>query len=270
MNATTRLFILGVLTSSLTLAVLAQQPGSVQQQVDSYFRQARTGDAGAAERAVSLLESAAAASPDDAALWNLLGRAYLMRLSIQARTGADPSVMAETVQRATRALDRTLELGPKNASALVAHGMGLTILAGIQNDNAMMARGVEEMNRAVALEPRSVHVRLNRAFTMVNLPALVRHVPSIVEDLELGVQLAGTYNPRARQTLHLLLGDVYAEGGQMDAARRQYEAAATASTPTEQTQTRLTSLQQQRPVPAAAIGSLRSGLATNCTMCHAK
>jgi tetratricopeptide (TPR) repeat protein len=277
MSARTRLSIIGVMAACLGLDVWAQQQagtaqqqaGTVQQQADAYFRQARTGDAGAAEKVVILLESAAASSPDDASVWNLLGRAYLMRLSLQARAGADPAMMAETVQRATRALDRTLELSPKNASALVGHGMGLTILAGIQRDDVMMARGVDEMNRAVALDPRAVHVRLNRAFTMVNLPPQVRHVPSIIEDLQLGVQRAGTYNPRARQTLHLLLGDVYAEGGHLDEARREYEAAASATTPSEQTQARLTSL-LQGSVPPAAIASLRSGLATNCTMCHAK
>jgi hypothetical protein len=62
---------------------------------------------------------------------------------------------------------------------------------------------------------------------------------------------------------------VYAEGGHLDEARREYEAAASATTPSEQTQARLTSL-RQGSVPPAAIASLRSGLATNCTMCHAK
>ena len=75
MKARTTIWIM-ILTASLSTGLLAQTETSrtVQQQAMSYFLKARVGDNDAAGRAVALLEKATGASPDDSALWSLLGR----------------------------------------------------------------------------------------------------------------------------------------------------------------------------------------------------
>lgn len=248
----------------------ANKPGTVQQQAWTYFLQARQGDAPAAEKAVKLLEEGVAANPDDASLWTLLGRGYFMKLSTLGRTGGGLDELVATIQRATDAYSRALERDSNDTNALSGHGMALTILGGFQRKQDAMAKGIQEMNRAVEMNPKANPPRLARGFTMVNFPAPIRSTPAVIEDLSMLIQNAGGHNQRAVDSLHIMLGDVYSETGKTDQARVEYEAAAsTSSSSREQAQSRLAAL-QQGSVPAADIASLRSALGTSCTMCHAQ
>src|SRR5262249_43925563 len=143
----------------------------------NYFLRARVGDNEAAGKAVALLEKATGVSTDDASLWSLLGRAYFMRLSMQARTAATvvPEQMAATLQAATGAFERALKLNPDDSPALSGHGMALVILSSITRDLAIWKKGSDELNRVVEMDPKSSPPRLARGFTMVNMPIEIRN-----------------------------------------------------------------------------------------------
>jgi tetratricopeptide (TPR) repeat protein len=251
------------------IGVCSGQDKPMQQQAWNYLLQARQGDAVAAENAVTMLEQATTATPGDASLWNLLGRAYFMKISTLGRTGNPAAELVPIAERARDAFGRALERSPNDTNALSGHGMAQTILAGFQRSQEAFTKGIQEMNRAVELDPKANPPRLARAFTMVNFPMPMRSTPSVIEDLSALIQRA-TYNQRAVDSLHILLGDVYAETGKSEQAKSEYEAAARpASAVREEAQSRLAAL-QQGPVPAAEIARFRAGLGSRCTMCHAQ
>lgn len=65
-------------------------------------------------------------------------------------------------------------------------------------------------------------------------------------------------------------GDLYFELGDVDLAKRQYEAAAKSASPAAtEVQSRLTAL-GQGGVAATDIKTLRSAAGANCVMCHGK
>jgi uncharacterized membrane protein len=67
-----------------------------------------------------------------------------------------------------------------------------------------------------------------------------------------------------------MLGDIYFESGQLDQAKHHYDAVAgDSSSAKEQAQGRLTAM-QDGSIPAAEIARFRSGVGSNCTMCHAQ
>jgi tetratricopeptide (TPR) repeat protein len=272
MKARTTIWIM-ILTASLSIGLMAQTETSrtVQQQAMNYFLRARVGDNEAAGKAVALLEKATGVSTDDASLWSLLGRAYFMRLSMQARTAAVvPEQMAATLQAATGAFERALKLNPDDSPALSGHGMALVILSSITRDLAIWKKGSDELNRAVEMDPKSSPPRLARGFTMVNMPIEIRNAnlnANVIEDLSHLIRAASGSNPRAVDSLHIMLGDVYFETGQTEQAKREYEAASGASSlRKDEAQSRLAAL-EKGTVPAAEIARVRGGL-TTCTMCH--
>jgi tetratricopeptide (TPR) repeat protein len=274
MKARTTIWIM-ILTASLSIGLLAQTETSrsVQQQAMSYFFRLRAGDTEAAEKAVALLEKANGVSPDDAALWSLLGRAYFLRLSTQARTAVVPEQLGATLQTATGAFERALKLNPNDSEALSGHGMALVILSSLTRDLVTWKKGSDELNRAVEMDPKSSSPRLARGFTMVNMPIEIRNNanlnPNVIEDLSHLLQAASGTNPRAVDTLHIMLGDVYFETGQTEQAKREYQAASGASSlRRDEAQSRLAAL-EKGTVPAAEIASIRGGL-NSCTMCHGK
>jgi Flp pilus assembly protein TadD len=131
MKFQTTVLIAIVIASCFTLTAWTQQ-SSVQQQAWTYILQARQGDATAAENAVSLLEPAAAAAPNDAALWNLLGRSYFFRLSTQSRNATSLDQAIPALKSATEAFDHVLKINPDDPTALSGHGMALTLLGAFQ------------------------------------------------------------------------------------------------------------------------------------------
>jgi tetratricopeptide (TPR) repeat protein len=268
MKARTTVWIL-ILITTLSIGLMAQTETArtIQQQAMNYFLRARAGDNEAGDKAVALLEKATGTSPDDASLWSLLGRAYFFRLSTQARTSVQPEQVGATLQAATGAFERALKLNPDDSAALSGHGMALTILSSFTQQQSMWKKGSDELNRAVEIDPKSNPPRLARGFTMVNMPISIRNNATVIEDLSHLIQAAKGNNPRAVDTLHIMLGDVYFETGKAERARHEYEAASSASSlRKDEAQSRLAAL-EKGAVPAAEIARVRVGLNT-CTMCH--
>jgi tetratricopeptide (TPR) repeat protein len=259
-----------ILILALGSGLAASMQAGIQQQAWSYILQARQGDAAAADKAVKLLEQATAATPNDIALWNLLGRSYFLRLSTQSRAAVGIDGIASAVKAAANAFAHALSQNPNDAGALSGHGMALTLQGAFQQTQTTLAQGVEEMNRAVEIDPSATHPRLTRGFTMVNMPVSVRNTAAVIDDLSHLLQAATRSNQRAVDSLHIMLGDIYFESGQTDQARRHYDAAKTeGSTQQDEAKSRLAAL-EKGSVPSADITRFRGGLGTNCTMCHAK
>jgi hypothetical protein len=124
------------------------------------------------------------------------------------------------------------------------------------------------MDRAIALAPTSRRVRLQRAFSGINLPDALRNRAAEAEDLDFLIALAG--GTRAGDYVRLLRGDLHAESGTSDLAREQYELVMKSSSPASaEARSRLDAL-QQGGVAAADIKKLRTAAGTNCLMCHGR
>ena len=94
-------------------------------------------------------------------------------------------------------------------------------IASLKQDAPGLAASVEEMNAAVRQAPKSLAIRLTRGFTIVHLPTGIRDTAAVTEDLKFVMDTAPGGRPE--DVLHVLLGDVYAEIGALDEARREYE-----------------------------------------------
>ena len=130
-----------------------------------------------------------------------------------------------------------------------------------------MLAGIEEMNAAVRLAPKSTGVRLTRGFTIVHLPPEMRDNNAVIEDLQFALDVASGGRPE--DVLHVLLGDVYAELDNLKAARAEYSQVTGASAfAAEQVKTRMIDL-EKGAIPAASITAVRMGTGTRCAMCHA-
>jgi hypothetical protein len=167
-------------------------------------------------------------------------------------------------EHARDAYARSLALDGNSALVRASHGMSQMVVSQLKGDGPGAVAGVDEMNAAVRLAPRSTAVRLTRAFTIIHLPPEMRDSNAVIEDL--GLILDTAPGGRPEDVLHVLLGDVYTEVGRKDAAREEYRQVTGASAfAAEQAQLRLS----QDSVPPAAIALVRQGTGTRCAMCHA-
>jgi uncharacterized membrane protein len=90
---------------------------------------------------------------------------------------------------------------------------------------------------------------------------------AVTEDLNFILDAAP--GGRAEDVVHVLLGDVYAEVGDLKAARSEYVQVSGASAfAAEQTKLRLAELEKGAIAPAT-IAQVRMGTGTRCSMCHA-
>jgi tetratricopeptide (TPR) repeat protein len=256
------------LACATTGAPAAGKQSPVLRQAREYSYEVRRGRFEVIPQEIALLERATAADPNDAALWDALGVAYLHRVAALAnRPDADRAALRLDFQRALAAFERALQIDPNDPDALAGHGMALTVSSAIERQPEWAARGVAEMDRAVALQPRGVRVRLTRAFTGINLRAPLRKTQVIIDDLAFLLQIAdGT---RAGDVMRIALGDVYAETGAMALARREYALAdRPGSTAQDASRLRLAALDRGQ-LPVAEAAELRSRLGGDCMMCHA-
>jgi hypothetical protein len=161
-----------------------------------------------------------------------------------------------------------MQLNPDHAEALATHGGVQAFLGLYQQGPAGAATGVAEMNRAVALAPTSRRVRLQRAFSGINLPDTLRNRAAEAEDLDFLIALAdGT---RAGDYVRLLRGDLHLETGAGDRGREQYALVAqSGSSAGAAAASRIAAL-DIGGVPAADIKQLRQAAGTNCVMCHGR
>jgi len=234
-----------------------------------YQVQFRAGQMDIIPEYVAMLEEATKADADNADLWNAMGVAYLAQAARAMMPGGKPADAMPAIQKGPAALERALQLNPNHAEALATHG-GMQALMGsfFRKSPAVTANGVAEMNRAIELAPGSRRVRLQRAFSGINLPDAIRNRAAEAEDLYFLITL--TSGTRAGDYIRLMRGDLYVETGSNDLAREQYEVVVKSTSPAgTDAKSRLAAL-DQGGVPTADIKKLRQAAGANCVMCHGK
>lgn len=234
------------------------------QQLQLEFRQ---GNLQSIDPLVKSLEAAVTQSPGNADLWEALGNAYMSQQGMLFQSQSDPAKLIAVGERARDAYARALKMDRKNALLLASHGMAGMSIAMLEQDQSALRASIEEMNAAVRQAPKSKLVRLTRGFTTIHLPLGIRDTAAVTADLNFVLDVAPGGRPE--DVLHVLLGDVYAETGELDAARREYEQVTGASSfAAEQSRLRLEELKKGAVSPAS-IALVRAGTGYRCAMCHA-
>jgi hypothetical protein len=223
----------------------------------------RQGNLAAAAPLVKTLEDAVAKSSDNAELWEALGNAYMSLQGSQTSSPPDMPRLIDIGERARAAYARSLALNANDALVLASHGMSQMVVSQLKGDGAGIAAGIDEMNAAVRQAPNSTGIRLTRGFTMIHLPPQMRDTKAVTEDLQFILDTAP--GGRAEDVLHVMLGDVYAEVGDLPSARKEY-AEVTGASAFAARQVKLRA--GQDTIAPAAIAAVRMGTAT-CAMCHA-
>jgi hypothetical protein len=265
-------FAIAIFLTACSLA-LAQSTGAstadILRRAMSYQYQFRAGRMNIIPEYVAMLEEATKADPENAELWNAMGVAYLAQGARAMMPGGNPAEAMPAIQKGPAALERALRLNPDHAEALATHG-GMQALMGsfFQKSPVVTANGVAEMNRAIELAPRSRRVRLQRAFSGINLPDPMRDRAAEAEDLDFLITLAN--GTRAGDYIRLMRGDLYVETGTNDLAREQYETVARSTSPAGAEATSRLAALDQGGVSPADIKKLREAAGANCVMCHGK
>ena len=271
-NLLTRLYFAAVIVLTVSIAAVAQATDAgtadILKRADRYQLQFRAGQVDVIPEYVAMLEEATKGDPQDAELWNAMGVAYLAKAARAMMPGGTPADAMAAIQKGPAALDRAIQLDPNHAEALATRGGVQAFMGLYQQGPAGAAEGIAKMNRAIALAPASRRVRLQRAFSGINLPDALRNRAAEAEDLDFLIAVAG--GTRAGDYLRLLRGDLHAENGSGDRAREQYDLVAKSSSPASaEARTRVAAM-QQGGVPAADIKKLRAAAGTNCLMCHGR
>ena len=226
--------------------------------------QFRAGHSEVAKPLVKTLEDAVEKSPNNARLWEALGHANMSLQGSMYSGPPDMPALIATGERARDAYARSLKLDGNSALVQVSHGMSQMVVSQLKGDGPGVMAGVDEMNAAVRQWPKSTAVRLTRGFTIIHLPPAMRDTPAVIEDLRHILDTAPGGRPE--DVLHVLLGDVYAETGNFDAARAEYQLVTGSSAfAAEQAKARL----KDGAASPAAIALVRQGTGTRCAMCHA-
>lgn len=267
-NMAVRGLVAGAIVAAAGVAVAQTTDGTadVLRRAMRYQFQFRAGQFDVVPEYVAMLEEATTKAPGNADLWNAMGVAYLAQAARAMMPGGNPADALPAIQKGPAALDRALQLNPDHAEAMATRGGVQAFMALYQEGPAGAAKGIAAMNRAIELAPSSPRVRLQRAFSGLNLPDALRNRAAEAEDLDFLIGLStGT---RSGDYLRLLRGDLYAEGGRHELARTQYEAVAQSASPAAaEARSRLDAL-DTGGVAAADISKLRQAAGTNCVMCH--
>jgi cytochrome c-type biogenesis protein CcmH/NrfG len=272
-----RLFMIAVSLLALGVGGIAQQEGSSGlsrnsqdsarslQQARQLILYGREGHFDVAPKAVAILEDALATDAQNPAIHAMLALAYNFQAVASMQPGGNPADGAKAGQQAFAAVQRALRIDPNNAEALALHG-GMLAQAAQRPEVAKLGRN--EIYKAVELAPSAPSPRLVRAALGLNSPAAERDTAALIEDLKF-LSAAGA-GSRSGDIEHLMLGDLYAELGQADAARTEYAAAARrpGSPVKAQVQDRLTALAEGR-FPTEEVTRLRSAIG-DCVMCHGR
>lgn len=228
----------------------------------------RQGNLQVVDPLVRSLETAVGQTPGNADLWEALGNAYMSQQGALSQSQTDPRTLKDVGARARSAYAQALALDKNNALLMASHGMAGILTAMLDGDVSALMEAVGEMNAAVRRAPASTPVRLTRGFSIIHLPVELRDTAAVLEDLNFVLDTSPGGRPE--DVLHVLLGDVHAETGQRDAARREYEQVSGASRfAAEQAQLRLDAFKRGDSVAPAVIAQVRAGLGARCVMCHA-
>ena len=253
----------------MTMTALASTPRDTEALAQARRQQLefRQGNLAVAKPLVKSLEGAVAQSPDNAQLWEALGFAYMSLQGSMYTAQPDMAKLLEAGERGQDAFAHSLALKADNPLVRSAHGMATMVVSQLKGDGPGVMAGVEEMNAAVRESPKYNGVRLTRAFTIIHLPPGMRDNNAVTEDLRFLIDTAPGGRPE--DVIHVLLGDVLAETGNLPAARSEYEQVSGASAfAAEQVKVRLADLAKGSIRPDA-IAAVRSGTGTRCVMCHA-
>jgi hypothetical protein len=242
----------------------SSRDAEVLAQAHTWQMEYRAGKQEVVKPLIQSLEDAVARSPGNAQLWEALGHAYMSKQGTLYSATPDMPALIATGERARDAYARSLALDGKRGLVQASHGMSQMVVSQLKGDGPGMMAGVEEMNAAVRQAPKSTAVRLTRGFTIIHLPPAMRDTPAVIEDLRHALDTAPGGRPE--DVLHVLLGDVYAETGNLEAARAEYRLVTGASAfAAEQAKSRL----EGGAITPASIALVRQGTGTRCAMCHA-
>jgi len=241
---------------------------TVLKQSKEYRYRFRDGDAEAAIANVALLEKATASETGSADLWNAMGLAYVYVAARATLPGGSRGDAVIALQKGMPALNRALQINPDHAEALSLRA-GMRALVGMQmNSPQLVPLALADMNRAVALAPESVEVRLTRAFGAPAMPDELRNRMNEAADLDFLIEKAE--GNRAGEFMTLLRADLHFENGELELARQLYERidATGAASAASVARSRLTQLPQGRDKVMKDIQAFRAVAGTRCSMCH--
>jgi hypothetical protein len=266
----TRIAFAVAIAFTISIGVLAQTTDAgtkdILRRAMAYQFQFRGGQTDIVPEYVAMLEEATRVDPENADLWNAMGVAYLAQAARAMMPGGRPADALPAIQKGPTALERAIQLNPNHAEALATRGGVQAFMGLYQHGPAAAAEGIATMNRAIAIAPTSRRVRLQRAFSGINLPDALRNRAAEAEDLDFLIALAtGT---RAGDYIRLLRGDLHVETGASDLARGQYELVAKSLSPASAAASSRLAALDQGSVPDADIKKLRQAAGTNCVMCH--
>lgn len=226
----------------------------------------RSGHFEAAPKAVALMQEATSANPADADMWVGMSTAWFLSANAALGLGGKLADIPVAIQKAVESSAKALAIDPDNAEALGLHGTGIIILSGFQQKPELRDQGLAELNRAISLAPNTTTVRLQRAFSNVNMPVTAERNAVAIEDL--GFLADKAKGMRSGDYVRVMQGDVYFEAGKPDLARQAYEAVAQSSRPGgEEARARLAQL-AAGSVAGPDIMKLRAATGNNCMMCH--
>lgn len=258
-------FSLGFMT--LTACAATPPDSEVLAQARRLQMEFRQGNLEVAKPLVKMLEEAVTRSPDNAQLWEMLGHALM---SLQGSMYAGPPDMAKLMEVGERARDayaRSLAIRPNDPLTRASHGMATMIAALLKGDGPGMVAGVDEMNAVVRDSPKYKGARLTRAFTIIHLPPGMRDNNAVIEDLRFLLDIAPGGRPE--DVIHVLLGDVLAETGDLKGARNEYSQVSGASAfAAEQVKLRLADL-EKGAIPPDTFAKVRAVTGSGCVTCHA-
>lgn len=243
---------------------------AVLKQARDYQFKFRDGDVGAPAAYVALLEQVTVAETGNPDLWYAMGLAYVNLAARATMAGGNRADVVIALQKGMPALNRALQIDPDHAEALSLRA-GMRALVGLQmNAPAQLAQAVADMNRAVELAPKSVAVRLTRAFSGPVMPEDLRNRANEAADLEFLIEAA--QRNRAGDFMTILRADLHYESGETDSARQLYETVdgTGAASAAELAKSRLALFAQGEDAMMRDIKSLRAVAGTQCRMCHGR
>jgi tetratricopeptide (TPR) repeat protein len=183
---------------------------------------------------------------------------------------------AARLQRGMDVCERALAENPNHAEALVWHGSGLGYRAGLAFQQGDAQKGMElwthatsEMDRAVALEPDHVAVRIPRGAMLLqatrNMPPAIANplIEKALGDYERTLELQASYFPtlgdHPKGELLFGLAEGYSRLGNLDKARTYFERLVTDAPSSGQT---------VKAKEWLATGTLPKSTGLGCVGCH--
>jgi tetratricopeptide (TPR) repeat protein len=243
---------------------------AVLKQTRDYQLRFRDGELDVVTANVALLEQATAAETGNADLWHALGVAYVYLAARATLPGGNRGDLMFALQKGMPALNRALQIDPDHAEALAVRAGMRALMGRGMNQPQLVSQALSDMNRAVELAPKSVSVRLTRAFGGPAMPEELRNRANEAADLDFLIEVA-EWN-RAGNFMTILRADLYFENGELDSARQLYQTieGTGAASAAQLAKSRLARLAQGKEPMMKDILALRAVAGTQCSMCHGR